>query len=372
MDALNTKIKSILTEKTTKIRPENIKSGVNILGINGNVTELNGETKTVTPTTSQQTITPTGTGKNALTQVTVNGVTSAIDNNITAGNIKKDVTILGVTGNYQGTTPSGTLSITENGSYDVTNYASASVNVSSGGTLNAKLEHHGYGDQALKLAISEVNGFNCTDKNMQSMFSGCTNLIKVKNSTWSNCIGLSSTFSGCSNLTDIDLNLISIAYNCALNAVFTGCSKLAPKIDLSHWSGWIGVSSGQGLTAMFSGCTLVEEIDISNLGTCQQAPTINQMFYNCTHLITIKFPSNISLKNVSNTANSFSNMFYGCTNLDNNTLNAILGFLPTMTKVTTASYKTLARLGLTSEQATVCQTLSNWEAASAAGWTTGY
>ena len=66
------------------------------------IVELNGETATVTPTTSQQIITPTGTGKNALTSVTVNAVTSAIDNNIQAENIKKDVSILGVTGTYEG------------------------------------------------------------------------------------------------------------------------------------------------------------------------------------------------------------------------------------------------------------------------------
>lgn len=35
MDILNTKIKSILTEKNTKILPENIKAGVNILGVLG-------------------------------------------------------------------------------------------------------------------------------------------------------------------------------------------------------------------------------------------------------------------------------------------------------------------------------------------------
>ena len=79
-----------------------IKSGTTILGVSGSVVELNGETKTVTPTTSSQTITPTGTGKNALTEVTVNAVTSSIDANITAGNIKKDVSILGVTGTYEG------------------------------------------------------------------------------------------------------------------------------------------------------------------------------------------------------------------------------------------------------------------------------
>ena len=79
----------------------NIKNGVSILGVSGSVIELNGETKTVTPTTSEQTITPTS-PKNAITSVTVSAVTSSIDANITAGNIKKDVQILGVTGTYEG------------------------------------------------------------------------------------------------------------------------------------------------------------------------------------------------------------------------------------------------------------------------------
>ena len=39
MDVLNTKIKSMLTEKTLKVRPENIKSGETIFGIAGTVDE---------------------------------------------------------------------------------------------------------------------------------------------------------------------------------------------------------------------------------------------------------------------------------------------------------------------------------------------
>lgn len=58
--------------------------------------------KTVTPTTSQQTVTA-DTGKDGLGTVTVNAVTAAIDENIAAGNIKSGVTILGVTGTYSGT-----------------------------------------------------------------------------------------------------------------------------------------------------------------------------------------------------------------------------------------------------------------------------
>ena len=57
--------------------------------------------KTVNPSTSTQNVVP-GTGYNGLSKVTVNAVTSSIDTNITAGNIKKDVTILGVTGTYEG------------------------------------------------------------------------------------------------------------------------------------------------------------------------------------------------------------------------------------------------------------------------------
>lgn len=56
--------------------------------------------KTVTPTTSKQTITADS-GK-VLGTVTVNAVTAAIDENIVAGNIKSGVTILGVTGSYSG------------------------------------------------------------------------------------------------------------------------------------------------------------------------------------------------------------------------------------------------------------------------------
>lgn len=58
--------------------------------------------KTVTPTTSQQTITA-GDGYDGLGTVTVSAVTAAIDANIVAGNIKTGVTILGVAGSYDGT-----------------------------------------------------------------------------------------------------------------------------------------------------------------------------------------------------------------------------------------------------------------------------
>ena len=94
-------VEAVTNTIDNNITAGNIKNGVSILGVTGNVVELNGETKTVTPTTSEQTIAPTS-PKNGLTSVTVEAVTNTIDANITAGNIKKDVQILGVTGTYEG------------------------------------------------------------------------------------------------------------------------------------------------------------------------------------------------------------------------------------------------------------------------------
>lgn len=93
-------VQGVTSSIDANIAAGNIKSGVTILGVSGEVVELVGETAEVTPTTSAQTITPV-TG-NGITSVSVNPVTAAIDANIIAENIKSGVTILGVEGTYTG------------------------------------------------------------------------------------------------------------------------------------------------------------------------------------------------------------------------------------------------------------------------------
>ena len=58
--------------------------------------------RTITPSTSKQTVKKTSDSYYGLGTVTVNAVTAAIDANIVAGNIKSGVTILGVEGTYTG------------------------------------------------------------------------------------------------------------------------------------------------------------------------------------------------------------------------------------------------------------------------------
>lgn len=97
----NILIKAVTNEIDPNIVAENIKQGITILSIAGNVIELKGQTKTITPTTEEQIIEPEE-DYNALTQITVEGVTNTIDSNIIAENIKKDISILGITGTYEG------------------------------------------------------------------------------------------------------------------------------------------------------------------------------------------------------------------------------------------------------------------------------
>lgn len=83
------------------IQPENIKDGVNILGVTGSLPEFIPESIIINPTTEQQIITPTP-GKTAITNITVSPVTNSIDSNIQPENIKVNTTILGVMGEYAG------------------------------------------------------------------------------------------------------------------------------------------------------------------------------------------------------------------------------------------------------------------------------
>lgn len=89
---------SISTNGTTEVTPDTGKA-LSKVTVTTNVQPILQE-KTVAPRTTQQIVTADS-GKDGLSKVTVEAVTSSIDSNIVAENIKKDVTILGVTGTLE-------------------------------------------------------------------------------------------------------------------------------------------------------------------------------------------------------------------------------------------------------------------------------
>ena len=145
----------------SNIKAGNIKSGVSILGITGTLsayTEPSLQNKTITPSTSKQTISADA-SYDGLGTVTVNAVTSSIDSDIKATNIRKGIDILGITGTMEEyvapklqektVSPStSSQSVTPDSSYDglskvtvnamaTTTQATPSISVSSSGLITA-------------------------------------------------------------------------------------------------------------------------------------------------------------------------------------------------------------------------------------------
>lgn len=340
----------------SNIAAGNIKSGVSILGVSGSVVELNGTTTTINPSTSSQTVSPTS-PNNGFTSVTVPAVTSSIDANIVAGNIKNGVTILGVTGDYQGTTPTGTLPITGNGVYNVANYASADVQVPttapdyyrvynlSSGTINKSASllntttgitslsnYVFYGAMAGLTSFGTVNidlsGLTTITTNyvfarmLEGASSGTVNidLSKVETITGSNVFYYLTNATGSRNLIiNVDLSsLKTVTGGTCFDRAFSYINKSAG--NEQDWSFPELETVSGGFSYMFSNNANIKSFTADKLKTLSTSSSVvylgTQMFGNATSLKTASFNklNSLSTRFASSANNS---PFYGCTNLEN-------------------------------------------------------
>lgn len=185
-----------------------------------------------------------------------------------------------------------------------------------------------------------INGFNYAKEIQENWDSTVTNLT--------------SEFAGDTNLKYMPLVDTSNVSN--MRYMFNGCTLLQ-NVPLFNT---INVNNMYG---MFSGCVALKNVPLFDTS---EVTTMRNMFSNCTSLISVPQFNTDSI----NTSTSFGGMFSYCNNLSNESLNNILAMCKNATSYT--GTKTLKYIGLSSAQATTCQSLSNWSAFTSAGWTTGY
>lgn len=296
------------------------------------VEELN-----VTPTTSAQTITaPEGT--DGYSPVNVSAVTSSIDANIVAGNIKKDVEILGVTGDYTAPTPTGTINITTNGTHDVASYANADVQVPTTAPnfyLEKNLTQQGYLKpssyvpnlnnivyiEACQLAyafynngysgaISFSNLTTCDGGALKYAFGQAQNITSVTFGAITS-VGADSVFEQMlyqSSATSLSFPLLATVTSSGVNA-FKDMAGGAPLTTVSFPS-LTTVEGGYAFNGSFAGCQYLTSIDFSNLQTVSG----NYAFQNAfeyTKMTSVDFGK---LQTVSGQY-AFQTAFQSCTNL---------------------------------------------------------
>lgn len=246
---------------------------------------------------------------------TVQAVTSDIDSNIKAENIKKDVEILGVTGTLEGSTGE------ENAIIDVDGLAT-NTSTSNDYILNKlitkvpKINTSNWTSTAYMfyycsnlLEISELDTSNVT--NMSNMFynSGIANIPKLDTNKVTN---MSNMFFGCLNLIDADFSDFDTGNVTNMSSMFQKCSNLKSISNLntgnvtnmrnmfnsSAITEIIGLDASNA-TDMYQLCYMCRSLTSISMINTNKLTNIQYIFENCSNIESISIPDADSLNNVN-------------------------------------------------------------------------
>lgn len=198
------------------------------------------------------------------------------------------------------------------------------------------------------ITTSILDTSNVTD--MSYMFTNCINLVSIPNFNTSKVTTMHRMFYGCSNLSSLPnfdtMNVTNTQW------MFRTCTNLVtiPNFNTSNIT-----------TMSYMFCECYNLVNIPQFNT-DKVTIMYGLFETCRNLV------NLPLLNTRNVTNMEA-IVYGCSNLSNASLNNLLSMCATSAVTTN---KTLKKLGLSQDQALICQNLSNWSACNSAGWKSGY
>ena len=277
---------------------------------------VNNTSLTVSPSTTSQTLRPSSeyTGYGV---VNVNPVTASIDSDITANNIKTGVEILGVTGEVDELIGQ-TKTVTENGVYTpddgYTGFTSVTVDTPPAIRREVKNGVYQMPTSSFTFSIPDEATSLGADA-MYYAFNNCTGLTSVDLSSLTTINGgnvINNGFYNCRNLTSVNLSsLTTIVGNYVLEYAFYNCTGLT-SVDLSSLT---TINGNAIMSHCFQNCTSLTSIDLSNLTTINNNENYYdimwQYFYNCTSLTSV----DLSSLTIADNYECFESAFYNCTSL---------------------------------------------------------
>lgn len=331
-------INSIITD-TTNITENGTYDVTRYTTANVNVegTQPTYTTIRISPSTNTETFWPSDFGGDAFESVLAEGVTSDIDSNIQAGNIKKDVQILGVTGTYEGGGGSaepalqyhivdGTIEFPSDTVIDLCGATDVGTNV-----FNGLYQYRGFypiinvdfssltslsGSGACQFMFESCGGVGAANLSglitisgseaAYCMFSYCSNLIILNLSSLTTISGSYACYAMAdsnSELTTVYLNNLTTVSGTEGAAYMLGSNDSLQSINLGSLT---TISGTNGCKGMLNFCSNLTSVDLHSLTTITGDGCCQNMFEG-TALTSLSFPA-LTSSSFGDYTNQFDDM----------------------------------------------------------------